>query len=274
MLSLFTPNCCLGISKPKLRELSVRLSIISKESIFIRSIFVNKRTEHRVRQKSLVSWQLKETFLLTGQQLSEVCVVEDVRVGSPGSLKSRALLVCSSKGVATRESNNVHIIKSHGFDKHIPQMVRTLSCIGQATLRWWLRLVLSARVERNVRSTSDLNSDNTGQLVEISIGQDGKLLLKRLQQPHSDVKTIVSTVSELSSVLHGSEGTTSLGLHIKGPSRVPCQTEHKRSAFLVSDEASELSPGLLDSLLVISADGRVRLSHGWRFLESEEEDEV
>lgn len=101
-----------------------------------RSIFLHKWVERWVRQEGFVAWQLKKAFLLTAQKfpvnkstmnpglnikktqrkqlesfmnkrapcfkrsnrdhLLEVRVVKDQRVGSPGSLEARSLLVASS----------------------------------------------------------------------------------------------------------------------------------------------------------------------------------
>jgi len=71
-------------------------------------------------------------------------------------------------------------------------------------------------------------------LIEISIANDWELLLKRLQKPNSNIKTVVSTMSKLSWVLDGSEWTTSLCLWIKSSSRVPSthtnhQTQQKKN---------------------------------------------
>lgn len=58
-------------------------------------------------------------------------------------------------------------------------------------------------------------------LVEITVCQDGKLLLDGRQQPNCNIKPIVGPVSKFTWVLHGTKGTTGLGLHVIGPSRVP-----------------------------------------------------
>jgi hypothetical protein len=81
---------------PQFRKLQVGLSIVSKESVLIRCIFLDKQAEGWVREEGFVTWQLQKAFLLTTQKLLEVRVIKDQRVGSPGSLKARPILVASS----------------------------------------------------------------------------------------------------------------------------------------------------------------------------------
>jgi len=112
------------LAKSQFRELEVCLSVVSKESILIRSIFVHKWAEGRVSQESLVGRQLKKAFLLPRKELSEVRIVEDQWIGGPGSLKAGPLLVASSQGVSTRKSNNVLVTQAHLSGKHLPEVVR------------------------------------------------------------------------------------------------------------------------------------------------------
>jgi hypothetical protein len=54
---------------PQFRKLQVGLSIVSKESVLIRCIFLDKRAEGWVREEGFVTWQLQKAFLLTTQKL-------------------------------------------------------------------------------------------------------------------------------------------------------------------------------------------------------------
>lgn len=184
-------------------------------------------------------------------------------------------------------------------------------------------------MERNFRPSSDFNSYNSSQLkkdmhinamnpnkkqkmtkmftplpshlIEISIWQDGELLLDGLQESDSNIKTIVCIVSKLSCMLHCSKWTTSLCLNIIGSSRMPSatkkkkpmkrhmqcnymcvcpimtflnhmflktnclvhlrQSEHKRCTVPISNESSQFPLAFLNCLLVLLTNTRIQLSH-------------
>ena len=67
-------------------------------------------------------------------------------------------------------------------------------------------------------------------MLEIGEAQYRKLCLEWLQKPNSDVKTVVSAVSEFGRVLDGSEGSTGLRALVKGSSRVPSAHETHQNA--------------------------------------------
>jgi len=206
----------------------VCLGVVSKESILIRSIFLHEWAEGWVGQEGFVSWQLKKAFLLTTQELLEVRVVEDQRVGGPGSLKAGSLLVAPSQGVTTRKRNNVLVAQTHLGRKDLPEVVRTLGGIRKAAFWRRLRLVLSTRVEGNLRSAGDLDGHDSSKLVEVSVGEGGELFLDGLEKANGDVEAGVGAVGELGGALHGAEGAAGLGGDIEGASGVP-------PAYAVSD---------------------------------------
>lgn len=55
-------------------------------------------------------------------------------------------------------------------------------------------------------------------MVEIGIGEDGKLLLDGLKESDSNVETIVSAMCQLCRVPHGTKGPTGFCLNIEGSS--------------------------------------------------------
>lgn len=72
--------------------------------------------------------------------------------------------------------------------------------------------------------------------MEISMGEDGKLLPNGLQESESNVKTIVCTMCLLSFEPHGTKRTSSFGTHIIGTSRVPSETAE--NIFKVMEQLS------------------------------------
>lgn len=132
--------------------------------------------------------------------------------------------------------------------------------------------------------------------MEISKRDGRELHPDRLQQPKSNLDTTVGLMSLLIGEPHCSKGTTSLCGRVKCSSRVPSiqlkanpqtqhdviykklqkprartmiymvkfylrEADHDRCTMLLSDQASELPPALLNSLLVVLAHIWVVLRH-------------
>jgi hypothetical protein len=118
-------------------------------------------------------------------------------------------------------------------------------------------------VEGHIGPAGDLNGNNSSELVEVSVGEGGELVLDGLEQAYGDVEAGVGAVGLLGGVLHGAEGAAGLGGDIEGAGGVPGEAEHERGAVLLGDEAAELALGLVDGLEVVLAQGGVALGHGW-----------
>lgn len=128
-------------------------------------------------------------------------------------------------------------------------------------------------------------------LVEVGVGEDGKLVLDGVEKPDGDVEAGVGGVGLLAGVLHGAEGPAGPRRHIEGASRVPPaasqplqfniyssysifwklisrrrrrrklrEAEHEWGAVLLGDEAAELALRLAHGRQVLIAHRRVRLA--------------
>ncbi|MCH1923005.1 hypothetical protein L9G15_26700, partial [Shewanella sp. A3A] len=78
--------------------------------------------------------------------------------------------------------------------KDLPEVVRTLCGIRKTAFRRRLRLVLPARMEGDLRSAGDLDGHNASKLVEVGVGEDGKLVLDGVEKPDGDVEAGVGGV--------------------------------------------------------------------------------
>lgn len=137
-----------------------------------------------------------------------------------------------------------------------------------------------------------------GYLIEVSIRKNRELLLNRLQKSNCDINTVIGSMSLLSLQPHGSKWPTSLGTLVVCTSRVPSVTKteyinikklfttkhnptatefiyiyarnkrplrkskHQWSAVLLSNKASKLPFGFVNSLQILRTHGWVALSHG------------
>ncbi|OAY74292.1 hypothetical protein ACMD2_01476 [Ananas comosus] len=99
-------------------------------------------------------------------------------------------------------------------------------------------------------------------LIKVGVGEDGELLLDRLQEPNGDVEAVIGAVCQLSRVPHRPERTPGLRLHVEEEEEMDLrEAEHERGAVLLGDEAAELPLALLHRALVLRAHRRVRLPH-------------
>jgi hypothetical protein len=84
-----------GVFLSHLRSLNVCLGVVSEEEVIVSGVCLNPLSELRVGYKSDITVGLVMTRFVSKEEFLEICVIKNVRVGSPSVV--RALFVFSDK---------------------------------------------------------------------------------------------------------------------------------------------------------------------------------
>lgn len=91
--------------------LNVCLGVVSEEEVVVSGVSLNPLSELRVSYKSDITVGLVMTRFVSEEEFLEICVVKNVRVGSPSVV--RTLLVFST--VVSNKADSVHAHESNEF---------------------------------------------------------------------------------------------------------------------------------------------------------------